>query len=95
MVKISTLQPVWLFCSQFFGVVNQEVIFHMMVFLALMVFGCCAAGYYVAAMKAGMNAKRWAVGGLLLGPALFPLFNMKRYLLWREIAGYRGPVFAA
>ena len=67
----------------------------LVTFLALTVFILSAVGYYVAAFRSGMNAKKWALGGLLLGPALFPLFNMKRYLLWRQIVGYRGPVFAA
>ncbi|OFC72271.1 hypothetical protein [Alteromonas confluentis] len=63
--------------------------------LAVGVLMLSAVAFYVAAFEAGMNAKRWAVAGLILGPALFPLFNMKRYLLWRQIVGFRNPILPA
>lgn len=67
----------------------------ILVILALVVLIASAVMFYVAAFEAGMDAKRWAVAGFLMGPALFPLFNMKRYLLWRQIVGFRNPVLSA
>ncbi|MBU2977365.1 hypothetical protein KO501_03900 [Alteromonas sp. C1M14] len=64
-------------------------------FFFLLVFLSCGLLFYVEAFKAGMNPRKWALGGLVFGPMLFPLFNMKRYLLWRQIAGYGRPVFGA
>ncbi len=67
----------------------------VLVILAFMLLVVSAVAFYVAAFEAGMNAKRWAIAGFLLGPVLFPLFNMKRYLLWRQIVGFRNPVLSA
>lgn len=64
-------------------------------FFIFVVFLCSGFIFYVEALKAGMEPRKWALGGLMLGPMLFPLFNMKRYLLWRQIVGYDGPVFGA
>lgn len=65
------------------------------VVLLIVAFSLCGLLFYIEAMRCGMNAKKWALGGLLFGPALFPMFNMKRYLLWRQSVGYGGPVFSA
>ncbi|MBU3022403.1 hypothetical protein KO518_11370 [Aestuariibacter sp. A3R04] len=65
------------------------------VVLLFLVFSLCALLFYVEAMRCGMNAKKWALAGLVFGPVLFPMFNMKRYLLWRQCVGYGGPLFSA
>lgn len=46
--------------------------------------------FYVASFTAGMNAKKWAVAGLALGPVLLPLFNISRHIQWRKSVGYNN-----
>ncbi|MBY6186044.1 hypothetical protein KUV89_05355 [Marinobacter hydrocarbonoclasticus] len=36
--------------------------------------------FYLEAMKAGMKPERWLLKGLLLGPLLWPLFQVERQL---------------
>jgi hypothetical protein len=49
-----------------------------------------AVYFYVGALKSGLNAKRWAVGGLILGPLLFPMYNISKHVAWRRSVGYGG-----
>lgn len=46
--------------------------------------------FYVQAFRSGLAAKRWALGGLLFGPLLLPLFNIKQHMALRKIRGFKG-----
>lgn len=48
----------------------------------------CAPYFYVDAVKSGLPAKRWAVGGLIIGPLLLPMFNISKHIAWRKSVGY-------
>ncbi len=51
--------------------------------------------FYVEAFCWGMNAKRWAMAGLVLGPVLLPLFSIQRHVQWRRAAGFNNLVLQA
>lgn len=54
----------------------------------LFIVSVISGGYfYVEATKAGMKRKNWALGGLILGPMLFPLFNIHRFILVKQAIG--------
>lgn len=46
-----------------------------------------AVGVYIAALRSGMTALRWAVAALISGPLLIPLFNSHKRLLLRKVQG--------
>jgi hypothetical protein len=41
---------------------------------------CTAVGIYIAALRSGMAALRWALAALCLGPLLIPLFSSQKRL---------------
>lgn len=49
-----------------------------------------AVGVYIAALRSGMTALRWAVAALISGPLLLPLFNSHKRLLLRKVQGGNG-----
>ena len=51
--------------------------------------------FYVEAVKWGMNARRWAAAGLLLGPIVLPMFSISRHIHWRSAIGYNNLFIAA
>ncbi|MEW9798125.1 hypothetical protein [Alteromonas sp. CYL-A6] len=51
--------------------------------------------YYVEAFRWGMNARMWALAGLLMGPFLLPLFSIQRHVQWRRAAGFNNLVIQA
>ena len=55
------------------------------IFLISMVSAVC---FYISALTAGLNAKRWALGGLFFGPLLLPMFSISRHIAWRRSVGY-------
>lgn len=44
--------------------------------------------FYIEATKSGIPAKRWAFGGLIVGPVLLPLFNISKHIAWRKAVGF-------
>ncbi|CAM3877744.1 hypothetical protein [Rheinheimera salexigens] len=48
---------------------------------------CTAAGIYIAALRSGMAAIRWALAALCLGPLLIPLFNSHKRLNLLRVRG--------
>jgi len=44
-----------------------------------------AAGIYIAALRSGMKAMKWALAALITGPLLLPLFNSHKQLQLRKI----------
>jgi len=54
-----------------------------------------SAYFYVEAFKWGMNARRWAAAGLLLGPVVLPMFSISRHIHWRNAVGYNNLFIAA
>ncbi|RDV25207.1 hypothetical protein DXV75_11400 [Alteromonas aestuariivivens] len=46
--------------------------------------------YYIEAVKSGLNARNWALAGLLLGPLLFPMFTVSRHVAWRRSTGFNN-----
>ncbi|GAB3032320.1 hypothetical protein [Bowmanella dokdonensis] len=55
---------------------------------------CLLSGifYYVEAFRTGLSAKRWGLAGLLMGPLLLPLFNIKQHMALRKARGF-GSVY--
>ncbi|MFT4941119.1 MAG: hypothetical protein ACI88A_004182 [Paraglaciecola sp.] len=51
--------------------------------------------YYVQSFKTGLAAKKWALAGLFLGPALLPLFIMQKRLALRQAYGFNCTFFHA
>lgn len=52
-----------------------------------------AAGVYIAALRSGMKAIKWAIAALLTGPLLLPLFNSHKRLLLSKIHGRNTVLF--
>ncbi|WNO60722.1 hypothetical protein [Rheinheimera sp. MMS21-TC3] len=48
---------------------------------------CTAVGIYIAAMRSGMAAFRWALAAICLGPLLIPLFNSHKRLNILRVRG--------
>ena len=46
--------------------------------------------FYVEAFKSGMNPRLWALCGIILGPALLPMFSIQRHIAWRKDAGFNN-----
>lgn len=51
--------------------------------------------FYVEATKSGLSAKYWAVGGLLIGPLLFPMFSIHRHIRLRKDCGFNNTYLRA
>ena len=51
--------------------------------------------FYVEAFKWGMNAKKWAIAGLVFGPVLLPMFSISRHIHWRNAVGFNNLYIAA
>lgn len=51
--------------------------------------------FYVNAIKSGVPAKRWAFGGLLVGPVLLPMFSISKHIAWRKAVGYGNVTLGA
>lgn len=52
-----------------------------------------AVGVYIAALRSGMAALRWAVAAIFTGPLLLPLFNSHKRLLLRRACGRNVGLF--
>lgn len=52
-----------------------------------------AAGIYVAALRSGMTALKWALAAILTGPLLLPLFNSHKRLLLSKAHGRNTVLF--
>ena len=52
-----------------------------------------AAGVYVAALRSGMTALKWALAAILTGPLLLPLFNSHKRLLLSKAHGRNMALF--
>jgi hypothetical protein len=52
-----------------------------------------AAGVYIAALRSGMKAIKWAIAALLTGPLLLPLFTSHKRLLLSKIHGRNTVLF--
>ncbi|MDN4503714.1 hypothetical protein QX776_14990 [Alteromonadaceae bacterium BrNp21-10] len=46
--------------------------------------------YYTQSFKHALNAKRWAVAGLIAGPLLLPLFNVKKRMAYRKVTCFHN-----
>lgn len=49
-----------------------------------------SAFFYVESVKWEMNAKYWAVLALVIGPFVFPMFGIARYIHWRRAVGFNN-----
>ncbi|WP_286218791.1 hypothetical protein [Thalassotalea agarivorans] len=54
-----------------------------------------AIGFYCAALANGLGRKRWAFAGMLFGPAVLPLFFMKRRTKGYQQYGWDCLIFKA
>jgi hypothetical protein len=63
----------------------------MMVILSI--FCLSSVTVYVAALRAGMAAKRWALAALCLGPLILPLFQSHKRLTLRRAFGHFSNLF--
>jgi hypothetical protein len=63
------------------------------VFLLPVVWLITAVGIYIAALRSGMKAVKWAVAALLTGPLLLPLFNSHKRLLLNKVRGLDTVLF--
>lgn len=52
-----------------------------------------AIAVYIAALRSGMTALRWAAAALVTGPLLLPLFNSHKRLLLRKVRGAHSVLF--
>jgi hypothetical protein len=52
-----------------------------------------AAGVYIAALRSGMMAVKWALAALITGPLLLPLFNSHKQLLLNKVHGRNAALF--
>lgn len=52
-----------------------------------------AAGIYIAALRSGMKAFKWALAALFTGPLLLPLFNSHKRLLLNKAHGRNTVLF--
>jgi hypothetical protein len=57
------------------------------VVLILSVFCLSSITVYIAALRAGMAAKPWALAALCLGPLVLPLFHSHKRLTLRRAFG--------
>ncbi|GAA0821545.1 hypothetical protein KO495_14580 [Colwellia sp. D2M02] len=57
----------------------------------LFLIGFCSSGfYYYHSLCAGMPRKRWAIGGFILGPVLWPMFSMKKRMVLNHYYSVAG-----
>ncbi|HEX5793704.1 MAG TPA: hypothetical protein VFY01_10540 [Rheinheimera sp.] len=52
-----------------------------------------AAGIYIAALRSGMTAVKWALAALCTGPLLLPLFNSHKRLVLHKARGNNTVLF--
>jgi len=52
-----------------------------------------AAGIYVAALRSGMTAVKWALAALCTGPLLIPLFSSHKRLVLSKSRGNSTGLF--
>jgi hypothetical protein len=52
-----------------------------------------AVGIYIAALRSGMMAVKWALAALITGPLLLPLFNSHKRLLLNKVHGRDRALF--
>jgi len=51
--------------------------------------------YYVQSFKTGLTAKRWALAGLVFGPAIYPLFRSRQRIKLVRARGLSKTLFRA
>ncbi len=64
----------------------------LMFFSASLIFSVI---YYVQAFKTGLTAKKWAVAGLVFGPAIYPLFRSRQRIKLVKARGVGQVLFWA
>lgn len=52
-----------------------------------------AIGIYIAALRSGMKAFKWALAALFTGPLLLPLFSSHKRLLLHKARGRNTVLF--
>lgn len=52
-----------------------------------------AAGIYIAALRSGMTALKWALAAVLTGPLLLPLFSSHKRLVLHKARGRNAVLF--
>ena len=52
-----------------------------------------AAGVYIAALRSGMTAVKWALAAIFTGPLLLPLFNSHKRLVLHKAHGRNTVLF--
>ncbi|NQZ81502.1 MAG: hypothetical protein HRT52_10855 [Colwellia sp.] len=67
----------------------------MMFFLAVFIGVVCAAFFYCQAFKSGLARKRWAFAGLIMGPAVWPMFCMQKRMKINKLFGFNYLIFRA
>ncbi|REL30156.1 hypothetical protein DXX94_05260 [Thalassotalea euphylliae] len=51
--------------------------------------------FYCQALSNGLGRRRWALGGLVFGPALWPMFCMKKRMKVNKAFGFNYLIFKA
>jgi len=54
-----------------------------------------SAFFYCQAITSGLGRKRWAAGGFIFGPLLWPMFCAKRRMRVNTLFGLDGLLFKA
>lgn len=55
----------------------------------------CGVFFYCQAVITGFGRKRWTVAGIVFGPLIWPMFNMKKRMLLNRLFGFEQLVFRA
>lgn len=55
----------------------------------------CALYYFIESVRCGLAKKRWLIGGLILGPLIFPMFTMAKQIALRKTIGFNNLYFMA
>jgi len=66
-----------------------------MLLLVIFLSVVCSCFFYCQALSGGLGRKRWAFGGLLFGPVLWPMFCMKKRMKVAKAFGINCLIFRA
>lgn len=51
--------------------------------------------FYCKGVASGLGRKRWALGGMLFGPMIWPMFKMKKRMKTYKLFGFNSLIFRA
>ena len=64
----------------------------LLVVIAALIF---STFFYCQALSNGLGRKRWACAGLVFGPFVWPMFNMKKRMEINRLFGFNYLIFKA